>query len=67
MFGAVGITHLTISAGVKLTILNWVNAADYFYSTNSPGATVLNRVEFSGFTTSDTKWLSYDRQITPVP
>jgi autotransporter-associated beta strand protein len=61
------LTTLSVAAGVKLTVVNWVNAVDYFYATNSPGATVLDRVEFSGFTTVDTKWLSYDRQITPVP
>jgi hypothetical protein len=62
------LANLNVSPGVKLTIVNWVNAVDYFYSTSDPGALVLGRVEFSGFLPLDTKWLAYDGgQITPVP
>ncbi len=50
-----------------LTAVNWVDLADYFYVVKNPGTAVLGRVEFNGFTTTDTKWISYDMQITPVP
>jgi autotransporter-associated beta strand protein len=68
------LTNLTISAGVTLTITNWANATDYFYTTNwtgasfnTTGSTPMNQVVFNGFTGANTKWQSYDHQITPVP
>jgi autotransporter-associated beta strand protein len=61
------LTNLTVSTGVKLTVANWVDTVDFFYALNNPGGTILNRVEFTPFLTSDTKWQNYDTQITPVP
>ena len=61
------LNSLSISSGVTLTIANWTDAVDFFYSTNNPGATNLGRIVFSGFTGPDTKWLPFDHQITPVP
>jgi autotransporter-associated beta strand protein len=58
---------VSVADGVTLTIANWNNAVDYFYSIYDPGATNLGRIQFTGYTTSATKWLSYDSQITPVP
>lgn len=57
------------SAAVGLTVQNWADAADYFYSQTGyvQGAAPLNQVEFQGWDVSDTKWQSYDSQITPVP
>jgi autotransporter-associated beta strand protein len=71
-FGASGnstlnLTSLTVGSGVILTITNWADAADYFFSRINPGADSLGRIVFNGFTGADTKWLSYDNQITPVP
>lgn len=67
-------TNLTIAAGVTLTIQNWTNATDFFFAQNwtgaafnSSGSSPMNQVVFSGFSANDTKWQSYDRQITPVP
>jgi autotransporter-associated beta strand protein len=63
--------NLYIDAGVTLTINNWTDTIDYFYALNNPGGTQgtspLNQIVFAGFTANDTKWLSYDKQITPVP
>jgi MYXO-CTERM domain-containing protein len=56
-----------VNSGVTLTIANWTDAVDYFYSINNPGSGNLGRIVFNGFTGADTKWLSYDNQITPVP
>lgn len=68
------VTNLTISAGVSLTIQNWANMSDFFFATNWTGATAdttgvspMNQVTFTGFSASNTKWLGYDDQITPVP
>lgn len=66
--------QLTISAGVTLTIQNWADATDYFFTQNWSGATFdltgaapMNQVTFDGFAAGDTKWQEYDKQITPVP
>jgi autotransporter-associated beta strand protein len=75
------LTTLNISAGVTLSIINWVNASDFFMTQNwtragydTTGASPMNQVVFSGYTASDTRWLSYEdstgsgyHQITPVP
>ena len=68
------LTNLNISAGVTLTVINWSNATDFFYTTNWTGATFdttgaapMNQVIFSTFTAANTKWQGYDHQITPVP
>ena len=61
------LNSLSVASGVTLTIANWTNAVDYFYSLANPGATNLGRIVFTGFSGADTKWLSYDHQITPVP
>jgi hypothetical protein len=46
-----------------------VDAADYFHSQSAyvPGTAPLDQVEFAGWSPADTKWQSYDSQITPVP
>ena len=56
-----------INTGITLTIKNWADSVDYFYSLTNPGAGSLGRIVFTGFTGPDTKWLSYNNQITPVP
>ncbi len=67
------VNNLIIDTGVLLTITNWVNAVDYFTVQNdpggSPGNVPLNQILFSGgsYTVNDTKWLPYDKQITPAP
>jgi autotransporter-associated beta strand protein len=63
---------LTISNGVTLTVRNWTDAVDYFFSSTAytQGTSPLNRIVFEGgppWTGANTKWLPYDRQVTPVP
>ena len=60
--------------GFNLTVINWANAADYFFATawtgavvNTTGAAPMNQVTFNGFTAANTKWQGYDKQVTPVP
>ncbi len=57
------------TTGIGLTVQNWTNAADYFYSQTGyvQGSAPLDQVVFQGWTATDTKWLPYDNQITPVP
>jgi autotransporter-associated beta strand protein len=71
---SLNITHLTISEGVTLTIQNWADLSDYFFTQNWTGAAYeirgdspMNQVVFGGFDGDDTKWQEYDNQITPVP
>jgi fibronectin-binding autotransporter adhesin len=68
------LANLTIADGVTLTIQNWANATDFFFTQNwagasfdTTGANPVNQVVFTGFSANDTKWQSYDNQITPVP
>ena len=75
------VTSLNISAGVTLTIRNWQDATDYFYTSAWAGAVFdtrnaapMNQVVFdtngvdpTTYTASQTKWQGYDNQITPVP
>ncbi len=61
------VDQLIVDFGVKLTITGWADMVDYFFANNNPGAANLGRVEFATFLTTDSKWQSYDKQITPVP
>ena len=71
---SLNVTSFNIGAGVTLTIQNWADASDYFFtqfwtgaSFDTTGANPMNQVFFAGFTNDDTKWLSFDKQVTPVP
>ncbi len=67
---SLSVTSLGFGAvNVDLDVKNWTNAADYFYSQTgyTQGSAPLDQVEFQGWDTDDTKWQSYDHQITPVP
>jgi autotransporter-associated beta strand protein len=57
------------AADLTLTAESWADATDYFYSQTGyvQGAAPLDQVEFAGWDVADTKWQSYDSQITPVP
>jgi autotransporter-associated beta strand protein len=61
------LNSVTVAAGVTLTIQDWTNGVDYFYSGTSPGSTALGQIVFTGFTGANTKWQSFDHEITPVP
>lgn len=67
------IGNLVIGEGVILTIQNWADAVDYFYtqnwsgaSYNTPGGSPMNQIVFTGYTGNDTRWRDYDSQITPM-
>ncbi len=67
---------LDVGANITLNIINWTNASDYFFATNWTGAVlgttgtgIETNVVFDSptWTGANTKWQSYDNQITPVP
>ncbi len=70
-FGSVG-----LSGGTQLSVNNWANMVDYFYSNTSPGAqgtTPIDQIVFSGNPGSATHWDNYTtgpgpgNEISPVP
>lgn len=61
------LNSLSVDSGVTLTITNWADAVDYFYSLVNPGSPNLGRIVFTGYTAANTRWLSWDTEITPVP
>jgi hypothetical protein len=65
------LNSITITTGVTLTIQNWTDAADFFYSQNNPGNSILGQIVFNppAYTSAETKWIPYGStgQITPVP
>ena len=76
-------TLTIIGNGTTVTVNNWVNTSDYFYSdnfrygttvTNTTSATTdvrntapENQINFTGFSSTTTVWQGYDHQITPAP
>src|SRR5271165_4480810 len=67
-------TNFTVNSGATLTVMDWTNAVDYFYSQNWTGVTLGTRgvgsethVTFNGFSSANTAWLSYDMEISPAP
>lgn len=77
-FGGTGAARLNLSNlnlnGFTLTINNWTDAIDYFYTQAFTGAVLdargvapENQITFAGFSNNATSWRSFDKQITPVP
>lgn len=70
----INLTHLILDAGVTLTVQNWANAADYFYTQgwtgaafDTTGTSPMNQIIFAGSSGNNTHWQSFDKQVTPVP
>jgi len=61
------LNSVVVNSGVTLTISNWSDTIDYFFSQVNPGSANLGRIVFTGFTGADTKWLTWDSEISPVP
>jgi autotransporter-associated beta strand protein len=71
--GLAGIS-LIMDAGATLTVNNWNDVKEYFYSADNPGATALSQISWGApYAADTTKWLGYTdgpgpgHQITPVP
>lgn len=68
------VVNFVIDSGVTLTLVNWIDCADYFYAEawsgavfDTRGVNPMNQLVFQGQPTNATQWQSYDSQITPVP
>jgi hypothetical protein len=61
----VNVTNIIIENNATLTLANWTNALDYFYSNSEPTAGILSQITFAGGFPAG--WQSFDRQIRPVP
>jgi fibronectin-binding autotransporter adhesin len=79
---ALSTSSVTMATGSKLTVNNWVDEQDYFYTTsfyNGTGTLASkdviggipeDQIVFTGFSSNNgmtTKWLGWDHEITPVP
>jgi len=66
-------TNLILGAGVTLTVNNWNDEKEYFYSANTPTGSLTQISWGAPYTGDTTKWLSYTdgpgpgHEITPVP
>jgi autotransporter-associated beta strand protein len=72
------VNSIGVSSGMKLSVANWSDNADFFYSNLDPsaqGTAPIDQIVFDSptYTGSQTKWLGYDdgpgnnHQVTPVP
>jgi autotransporter-associated beta strand protein len=70
------VNGVTLSGGVQLSVNNWANMVDYFYSNTSPGtqgSPPINQIVFNGGSGNYTHWNTYQdgpgpgNEITPAP
>ena len=71
---SLSLNNIELAAGATLTIQNWANSTDYFYTQAFTGGTAdikgvapMNQITFASWTGADTRWQSFDHQLTPVP
>jgi len=70
------VSSVSLSGTSQLSVTNWANTVDYFYSLASPGTqgtAPIDQIVFSGFAGSQTHWTPYasgpllENEISPVP
>ena len=70
------VSGVSITGSNILSVNNWTDGSDYFYSTASPGAqgtAPIDEIVFNGYAGSQTRWNTYTdgpgsgHQITPAP
>ena len=70
------VSGVSLAGGVTLSVNNWANMVDYFYSSASPGTEgfpPINQIVFNGAPGNDTHWNTYTtgpgsgHEITPAP
>jgi fibronectin-binding autotransporter adhesin len=72
------VNSIAVTSGMQLSVTNWSNNADFFYSNVDPsaqGTAPIDQIVFDSptYTGGQTKWLPYvdgpdsDHQVTPVP
>jgi len=74
--GVLSANQLIVDSGVTVTIINWLQASDFFFAQSWLGAQIgiqgsapMNQIIFDGRTGDSTAWLPYGdkNQIIPVP
>jgi autotransporter-associated beta strand protein len=60
------LNSVSVASGAILTIDNWTDTVDFFYSLYDPGVAI-GQIVFSGYSPTATNWNSFDTEITPVP
>ena len=66
----IDVNNVAFQSTGTLSVTDWNNAQDFFFSNNSPGpqgSAPTNQIVFTGFSGNSTKWEPSDHQITPVP
>ena len=72
----ISVSGVTLSGGAQLSVTNWANMVDYFYSSSSPGAQgspPINQIVFTGDPGNYTHWNNnptgpgFGHEITPAP
>lgn len=63
----ISFNSINFTGDYTLTVQNWNDTVDYFYSLLPPNITDLSRIVFNGFTGNDTKYRPGNNEITPVP
>jgi len=80
-FGTTGtsildVNGVSLAGGATLSVQNWANLVDYFYSnttTGTQGTAPENQIAFTGYSGNATRWNSYtngpnnEHQVSPVP
>jgi hypothetical protein len=70
------VNSVSLTGLSQLSVNNWTNFVDYFYSNTSPGtqgSAPIDQIVFTGYAGSATRWNTYqdgpgmDNQITPAP
>lgn len=73
---SLSVSGVTLTGASQLSVTNWANMVDYFYSGTSPGTqgtAPIDQIVFSGFAGSKTHWNTYTsgpgaaNEISPVP
>ncbi len=63
---SLSVDTLTVQSGVTLTVVNWTETVDAFFSQFDPGASNLSRIIFTGNGPGG-RWDGFDGQVFPVP
>jgi fibronectin-binding autotransporter adhesin len=70
------VNGVTLAGSTVLSVTNWANLVDYFYSTTSPGpqgTAPINQIVFTGYSGNLTHWNAtptgpdLENEITPIP
>jgi autotransporter-associated beta strand protein len=70
------VSGVSLTGASQLSVTNWANMVDYFYSQTSPGTqgtAPIDQIIFTGYSGSQTRWNTYQsgpgpgNEISPIP